>query len=104
MTPDQKQSTWRPQRTAHNRQAIPGEEFAVGRQAAPGQEIRTGKPQVKPSTPTHVRGTTEGNAPGHYKAQPGHNEDGTSTARRSTGVKPEDRDPIDPTSPNLSPA
>lgn len=104
MKPDQKQSTWRSQRSARNRQATLEQEFAVAQQAAPGQEIRTGKPQVKPSTPSHVPGITEGNAPGHYKAQPGHNEDGTSTARRSTGIKPEDRDPIDPASPNLSPA
>jgi hypothetical protein len=69
-----------------------------------GHEIRVGKPQVTPSKPSHVAGVREGNAPGSYKAQPGHLEDGTSTARRSTGINAKHRDPIDPSAPNLSPA
>jgi hypothetical protein len=69
-----------------------------------GQKIRTGKPQVRPSKPSHVAGVREGNAPGHYRAQPGHLADGTSTARRSTGINARHRGPIDPSAPNLSPA
>ena len=34
----------------------------------------------------------------------GHKEDGTSTARRSTGINPDSRDAILPEMPNLSPA
>lgn len=66
--------------------------------------IRTGKPDVKPDTPAHTKGVNEGNATGHYEKQPGHLPDGTSTARRSTGVAAAARDPIDPGMPNLSPA
>lgn len=69
-----------------------------------GNKLRLGKPQVKTSKPSHVSGVREGNAKGHYKAQPGHLEDGTSTARRSTGINAEKRNPIDPSAPNLSPA
>jgi hypothetical protein len=79
----------------------PGEQ---GRGGEMGYEIRTGKPQVRPSKPSHVAGVREGNAPGSYKSQPGHLADGTSTARRSTGINAKHRDPIDPSSPNLSPA
>lgn len=68
-----------------------------------GNKLRLGKPQVKPSTPSHVPGVREGNSPGHYKMQPGHLEDGTSTARRSTGINAKHRNPIDPSAPNLSP-
>jgi hypothetical protein len=34
----------------------------------------------------------------------GHLPDGKATAERSTGVNPDERNPIDPNSPNLSPA
>jgi hypothetical protein len=57
-----------------------------------------------PDMPSHVKGIPEGNAPGNYLKEPGHNPDGTSTARRSTGVNPEAHEPIDPRMPNLSPA
>jgi hypothetical protein len=66
--------------------------------------IRTGTPDVHPETPSHTKGIKQGNAPGSYDSQPGHLPDGRSTARRSTGINPEDRDPIDPGMPNLSPA
>jgi hypothetical protein len=78
---------------------------AAGTRHGPvGHELRTGKPQVKVWEPSHIAGVREGNAPGHYRAQKGHLEDGTSTARRSTGINARHRDPIDPSSPNLSPA
>jgi hypothetical protein len=51
-----------------------------------------------------VPGVKQGNSKGNYQRQPGHHPDGTSDARRSTGVNPERRDPIDPRMPNLSPA
>ena len=68
------------------------------------ESIRVGRRQVKPSTPSHTAGVREGNAKGQYKEQPGHLEGGKSTARRSTGINPDMRDPIDPSAPNLSPA
>jgi hypothetical protein len=52
----------------------------------------------------HVPGINQGNAKGNYEKQKGHNPDGTSSARRSTGVNPKAREPIDPSMPNLSPA
>lgn len=66
--------------------------------------ISVGEPDVRPDTPSHTPGNTMGNTPGHYEKQSGHLPDGTSTARRSTGINPGDRNPIDPSMPNLSPA
>jgi hypothetical protein len=66
--------------------------------------VKTGNADVKPDLPAHVRGIKQGNALGSYESMPGHNPDGTSTARRSTGVNPEAHEPIDPSMPNLSPA
>ena len=62
------------------------------------------KPDVAPDAPSHVRGINQGNSKGNYDKQAGHNPDGRSTARRSTGISPEDHEPIDPSMPNLSPA
>ena len=53
--------------------------------------------------PTHVKGTKSGNSTGNYDKQSGHKPDGTSTARRSTGVNSKGAEPIDPRMPNLSP-
>jgi hypothetical protein len=66
-------------------------------------EIRTGKPDVKPDLAAHTPGVTQGNAPGNYEKQKGHESDGKSTAKRSTGVNPDAMEPIDPSMPNLSP-
>jgi hypothetical protein len=66
--------------------------------------IRTGPPDVEPDAPSHIAGIEEGNAVGHYERQPGHLPDGRSTAARSTGINPADRNPIDPSMPNLQPA
>lgn len=71
--------------------------------ASTTRNIRVGRRQVKPTTPTHVRGVRKGHEPGSYEKMPGHLPDGRSTARRSTGIAPDARDPIDPRMPNLSP-
>jgi hypothetical protein len=65
--------------------------------------MKVGKPDVRPETPSHVKGIKQGNSKGNYESQPGHNPDGTSTAERSTGVNPKAHNPIDPSMPNLSP-
>jgi hypothetical protein len=57
--------------------------------------------------PSHVSGVHEGNAPGALEEQAGFvidRDQVRGTARRSTGINPERRDPIDPRMPNLSPA
>jgi len=61
-------------------------------------DIKVGKPQVKPDTPSHVKGVHE--APGPREKQAGHLPDGTSTAERSTGINPKDENPIAPGMPN----
>jgi len=66
-------------------------------------DIRVGKPDVRPDTPTHVQGIHQGNASGNYKKQRGHHADGTSDARRSTGISPTKHDPILSIMPNQSP-
>lgn len=66
--------------------------------------IRTGTPDVEPDKPSHVSGVRQGNAPGSWQKQPGHLADGKADARRSTGINAGNRNPIDPRSPNLSPA
>lgn len=66
--------------------------------------LMVGNADVTPATPSHVPRVKEGNEPGNYAGQPGHLEDGRSTARRSTGVNAAARNPIDPRMPNLSPA
>jgi hypothetical protein len=63
-------------------------------------------PQDRPAVdaPSHTPGIKQGNSIGNYGRQSGHNADGSSDARRSTGVNPQGREPIDPSMPNLSPA
>ena len=65
--------------------------------------IRVGPPDVSQATPGHVPGVRTGNKPGSFEKEPGHLPDGRSTARRSTGINPKDRDPILPEMPNLTP-
>lgn len=67
-------------------------------------DIRTGKPAVRVDQNAHTRGVRQGNHEGNLKRQPGHHPDGTSTARRSTGISDQRRNPILPGMPNLSPA
>jgi hypothetical protein len=66
-------------------------------------EIKVGKPHVKIDTPSHTKGVEQGNAMGSYEKQPGHHEDGTADARRSTGVSPKKHNAILPIMPNLPP-
>lgn len=65
--------------------------------------LLVGEPEATPDKPTHVPGIQQGNAPGSYEKSPGHEPDGRSTARRSTGIQPGKHGPIDPRMPNLSP-
>lgn len=65
--------------------------------------LRVGNPQVSPDAPTHVPGINQGNSPGNYEKQVGHEPDGRSTSRRSTGILPGKHGPIDPRMPNISP-
>jgi hypothetical protein len=65
--------------------------------------IRVGRAHVKPDTPAHVRGITQGNEKGAYRKQAGHHKDGTADARRSTGVHPARHNAIMRTMPNLPP-
>jgi hypothetical protein len=75
--------------------------------------IRVGRPDTKPDAPSHTKGVYQGNEPGgiegdpglHYTGERGAGRPGAkSTARKSTGINPEARNPIDPNSPNLPPA
>lgn len=64
-----------------------------------------GTPDTTPDAPSHLPGIRQGNSPpvldpGLIKSGQGVN----GTARRSTGVSPERRNPITPGAPNLSPA
>lgn len=63
-----------------------------------------GKPDTKPDKPAHMKGIRQGNETGSYENMSGHLSGGKSTAERSTGINPGSRNPIDPSSPNLSPA
>jgi len=69
--------------------------------------LLVGRPQAYPSMPSHIRGIHMGNAPGRYSRSAGmrRGRDGVLlvTARRSTGINPRRRNPIDPSSPNLAP-
>jgi hypothetical protein len=76
-------------------------------------DIRVGKPDTKVDASAHTPGVSQGNEPGGTAADPGFIETGEvgagrpsmkSTARKSTGINPENRNPIDPNSPNLPPA
>ena len=75
--------------------------------------IRVGKPDTKQDAPAHTPGISQGNEPGGIEGDPGLYSAGEygegrpgakSTARKSTSINPEKRNPIDPNSPNLPPA
>lgn len=68
------------------------------------EHVKTGKAVTKPDALAHVNGINQGNSVGNYAHSPGHLDDGTSTAQRSTGIDPDDHGPADPRMPNLSPA
>ncbi len=67
--------------------------------------LRVGTPDTTPDAPSHTPGVRQGNSPpvmdpGFKKTNGGLK----GTARRSTGISPESRNPITPDAPNLSPA
>jgi hypothetical protein len=64
-------------------------------------EIRVGEPDVELDAPAHTKGVEEGNSV--RRRQSGHNADGTVRARRSTGIRPSQHEPILPIMPNLPP-
>ena len=66
--------------------------------------IRVGKPDTRHDAPAHTPGVAGGNDPGGYEKMAGHLPNGKATAERSTGINAGKRNPIDPNSPNLSPA
>jgi hypothetical protein len=71
--------------------------------------VRVGKAQTKPTAPAHTAGVRRGNARGNFEKEAGLKAVGNgggarATARRSTGINPEARNPIDPRMPNLPPA
>lgn len=66
--------------------------------------ITVGKPHTRPDAASHTAGVRRGNHRGRAKHQPGHHEDDTSDARRSTGINARMHDPIMPDMPKLSPA
>jgi hypothetical protein len=76
-------------------------------------DIRVGKPDTKVDAPSHTRGVNQGNAPGGIEQDPGIEYTGErgqgkptarSTARMSTSISAEARNPIDPSMPNMPPA
>lgn len=69
--------------------------------------LRVGKPQARPDTPAHVPGVPQGGKKGSMRREVGIRPEGPlakGTARRSTGINDQKRNPIDPRSPNLSPS
>jgi hypothetical protein len=63
-------------------------------------KIRVGTPDARPDSSAHVEGVEQGN---RRRWQPGIHGDGTADARRSTGIRPHQHEPILPTMPNLPP-
>jgi hypothetical protein len=70
--------------------------------------IIVGEPDVRPSAPSHSPGVREGNARSAMTREPGIRPLGRfmaqATVRRSTGINPKGRQPIDPRMPLLTPA
>ncbi len=60
-----------------------------------------GKKQVKLTSPSHVAGVTEGNAP--HNRREDRSQRGEKPGR-STGINAKGREPIDPSMPKLTPA
>ena len=67
--------------------------------------LKVGTPDTTPDSPSHIPGVRQANSP--PVLDPGFVKIGTTlraTARRSTGINPERRNPITPGAPNLPPA
>ena len=62
--------------------------------------IRVGTPDTTPDSSAHVEGVEQGN---QRRRQAGIHGDGKADARRSTGIRPQQHDPILPIMPNLPP-
>jgi hypothetical protein len=56
-----------------------------------------------PDAPAHTPGTHKGEEWTRTRKEPGR-ENGTATARSSTGINAKNREPIDPRMPHLPPA
>ena len=88
--------------------------FGLGRSNGKKEEkiianVRVGKAKTKPTAPSHTAGVKRGNARGNFEKEAGLKAVGNgggarATARRSTSINPEARNPIDPRMPNLPPA
>ena len=66
-----------------------------------------GDADVKPTASSHVPGVLQGNSTHAGQRRKGieeHQDYAIGTARRSTGIRPDDHDTIDPRMPKLSPA
>jgi hypothetical protein len=70
--------------------------------------LRVGKAQIDPAATAHQRGIRQGNKHGSLSREAGIIPAGSlaahGSARRSTGINPRARNPIDPSMPNLSPS
>jgi hypothetical protein len=75
--------------------------------------ITVGKPDTTPDAPAHTPGVRQGNAPPRQEREPrafgvwplrARGLASSVVARRFTGVSPQERQPIDPRMPNVSPA
>lgn len=68
--------------------------------------LKVGRPDTTPSKPSHIRGIRAGNQRGSMKKEQGLREAGEAafaTGRRSTGINPDAREPIDQRMPKLTP-
>jgi hypothetical protein len=62
--------------------------------------IRVGRPDVRLDISSHTTGVEQGN---RRRRQAGIHADGTADARRSTGIRWRQREPLLPIMPNLPP-
>lgn len=68
--------------------------------------VVVGPADARPEDPSHVPGVRVGNRRGLLAREPGFRRIGRialGTGRRSTGISPRKREPVDPRMPNLSP-
>jgi hypothetical protein len=77
------------------------------------ENITVGEPDTSPSKSSHTWGVREGNRRHTVIGDTGQSQAGVKgagrptakvTSRRSTGINPEQRNPIDPDMPHLTPA
>jgi hypothetical protein len=70
--------------------------------------VRVGRPDVSPTASSHVPGIFEGNQPHATERHKGIDDEqadrAEGSARRSTGIRPDDHETIDPRMPKISPA